>query len=278
MGNIQVGIRLHDMEKTTLEKRLQLATKQGFSCIHLASKLIYAEYNITREGLTPGLAAHLKRELEKNNIDIAVYGCYLNLATPDAAQLHEIIEEYKANIRFAAYLGASIVGTETGAPNTEYAYCSDCHKEAAFIYLLKNLKTIVDYATSYGIVIAIEPVWRHIIYNPQRTRQALDFINSPNLQIIFDPVNMLCVQNHTKQTELFQAMLSLNGKDIAVLHAKDYTVQKENIIACAPGSTGNLHYADIMNWQKQHKPYLQATIENSTPQNAVQARLFLEKC
>ena len=95
MSNLQVGIRLHDMEPTSLENRLALAKEQDFSCIHLASKIVYKEYGIDRHGLTPGLAAHIRRECEKNNLNIAIYGCYLNLANPDQTQLNEIIEEYK---------------------------------------------------------------------------------------------------------------------------------------------------------------------------------------
>ena len=275
MSNLQIGIRLHDMEPVSLEKRLSLAKEQGFTCAHLASKLIYSEYKIDRHGLTPGLASHIKNEFQKNGIDIAVYGCYLNLANPDPDQLNEIIAEYKANIRFASYLGASLVGTETGAPNTEYRYCPQCHEEEAFVCFLKNLKTVVDYAASYGITIAIEPVWRHIIYNPRRTRIALDTIGNDHLQIIFDPVNMLCVGNHEEQDALFEEMLSLNGNDIVLLHAKDYVVQGDDIVACAPGVSKNLNYTKILAWQQKKKPYLQATIENSTPENAVASKNYL---
>ena len=48
MSNLQVGIRLHDMEPTSLENRLALAKEQDFSCIHLASKIVYKEYGIDR--------------------------------------------------------------------------------------------------------------------------------------------------------------------------------------------------------------------------------------
>lgn len=276
MNHLQVGIRLHDMEQTTLERRLAIAHEQGFRCIHLASKLIYSEYGIDRHGLTPGLAAHIRRECAKNSLDIAVYGCYLNLANPDPGQLQEIIEEYKANIRFASFLGTPLVGTETGAPNTTYTFCPQCHEEAAFLIFLENLRTVTDYAASFGIVIAIEPVWKHIVFNPRRTRQALDLIGTDHLQIIFDPVNLLCPENHTSQDSIFREMLRLNGKDIALLHLKDYSLENGSMTAHAPGVCGNLNYAEILRWQREKAPYLQATIENSTPENAVESRLFLE--
>lgn len=277
MSTLQVGIRLHDLAQVPMEKRFEIAKEQGFSCIHLASKIVYKEYGITREGLTPGLAAHLKAELAKQHLDVAVYGCYLNLANPDPAQLEEILKEYQANIRFASYLGAPIVGTETGAPNTAYKYCPECRTEKALAAFIRNVRCAVGYAEQFGVTLAIEPVWKHIVSTPERTRAVLDAVNSPNLQIIFDPVNMLSVENHCSQAELFNCMLTLNGDDIALLHAKDYYIEGDEVKPTAPGETGNLDYVPILAWQKEKKPYLQATIENSTPENAVRAREYLEK-
>ena len=207
MSNLQVGIRLHDMEPTSLENRLALAKEQDFSCIHLASKIVYKEYGIDRHGLTPGLAAHIRRECEKNNLNIAIYGCYLNLANPDQTQLNEIIEEYKAKHPVCSLAGRTASRTETGCPNTTYSSALKHYEEEALVYFLKNLKTVVDYAQHYSVTIAIEPVWKHIIYNPKRARLALDFISSPHLKLIFDPVNMLWEGNHTDQKVIFQEML-----------------------------------------------------------------------
>lgn len=276
MNTLQVGVRLHDLAPAPLERRLEIAADQGFSCIHLASKLLYQEYGIGREGLTGGLAEHIKRELKKNGLSVAVYGCYLNLANPDPGQLAEILEEYQANIRFAAYLGAALVGTETGAPNTEYRSCPECRSEEALGTFIRNVRLAVGYAEQFGVAFAIEPVWKHIVYSPERTRAVLDAVNSPNLQVIFDPVNLLSEENHTRQKEIFDSMLALNGGEIAVLHAKDYTVKDHKIIPTAPGETKNLDYSGILAWQREKKPYLQATIENSTPENAVRAREYLE--
>ena len=275
-STLQVGVRLHDLEQAPLERRFEIAAEQGFSCIHLASKLIYQEYGIGRDGLTPGLAAHLKRELDRNHLSVAVYGCYLNLANPDPAQLGEILEEYKANIRFASYLGASIVGTETGAPNTGYKFCPECHTQEALGIFIKNVRRAVGYAQQFGVTLAIEPVWKHIVCTPERAGAVLEAVDCPKPQIIFDPVNLLSAENHESQADLFGRMLALNGSDIAVLHAKDYFLENQEIKATAPGETGNMDYSAIIVWQKERKPYLQATIENSTPDNAVRAREYLE--
>lgn len=52
-----------------------------------------------------------------------------------------------------------------------------------------------------GVIIAIEPVVRHIVYDAKRARKVLDAINSPNLMIIFDPVNLLDESNCDRHQE-----------------------------------------------------------------------------
>ena len=40
---MQIGIRLHDTKKGTLEERVAIAEEQGFSCAHLALKKVISE-------------------------------------------------------------------------------------------------------------------------------------------------------------------------------------------------------------------------------------------
>lgn len=54
----------------------------------------------------------------------------------------------------------------------------------------------MEYAEKLGVIVAIEPVCRHIVNNAKRARKVLDAIDSPNLQIIFDPVNLLDESNY----------------------------------------------------------------------------------
>ena len=118
---MQLGIRLHDIEKAPLERRLEIAHEQGFKCGHLALSKVISEYSVDNSALTPGLAMYIKRIFEKNELDIAVLGCYLNLANPNQETLKKTTENYMAHIRFAALAGVGVVGTETGAVNETYA-------------------------------------------------------------------------------------------------------------------------------------------------------------
>ena len=49
---MQIGIRLHDTKKGTLEERVAIAEEQGFSCAHLALKKVISEYSVADSALT----------------------------------------------------------------------------------------------------------------------------------------------------------------------------------------------------------------------------------
>lgn len=272
---MQIGIRLHDGEKLPLEELLPILKKRGFKCGHLAlSKSLSPEY-MRPTALTPGFAMYLKRLFAQNDMDIAVLGCYLNLADPDEKRLAENTEKYMAHIRFASLLGCGVVGTETGAPNSQYKYEPACHTEEALKLFIKSLRPVVEYAEKMGVILAIEPVWKHIVYNPVQARKVLDEISSPNLQIIFDPVNLLCYDNYKERDKIFAEAMELLGKDIAVVHIKDFVPENGELRSVAAG-TGEMDYTEIMRFIKRDKPYIHVSLENTTPDNAEKARELIE--
>lgn len=271
---MQIGIRLHDTVNLPIEERLIKVREQGFSCAHLALSKVMPKPMADIAALTPGYAMYLKSLFQKNELDIAVLGCYLNLANPNQEKLNQITDKYKAHIRFASLLGCGVVGTETGAPNEEYKYEPTCHSEEALEIFIRNLRPVVQYAEKMGVIMAIEPVWKHIVYNPQRARMVLDEIDSPNLQIILDPVNLLDISNYKNQIGIVEDAIEVLGNDIAVVHMKDYVVENETFKSVAAG-TGEMNYEAILRFIKEKKPYIHTTLENTVPENAVWSKDFI---
>lgn len=275
---IQFGLRLHDGEKVPMEDLLPLVRQKGFTCGHLALSKSMKDYPCTPSALTPGYALYLRHLFEKNGIDIAVLGNYLNLAHPDADALAAIQEKYYAHIRFASLLGCAMVGTETGAPNPQYKFCPECRSDEALATFIRNLKPVVRCAEQYGVTIAIEPVVKHIVYDAKRARTVLDEIGSHNLQILFDPVNLLNMENVDRREEVFAEAMALLGKDIAMVHFKDFLREDAGgqLKAAAPGTGGMGDYTQILGFLKREKPFLFATLENTTPENSVSCLKFLQ--
>ncbi len=271
---MQLGIRLHDTTELPFEERIADVHRLGFACGHLALAKVIEEFPTTDEAMTPGLAMYIKNVFARNQVDIAVLGCYLNLANPNKEQLAKTVHRYMAHVRFASWLGCGVVGTETGAPNEEYKFTPQCHTEEALELFVNNLRPIVKYAEQMGVVVAIEPVYGHIVCNPKRARRVLDEIASPNLQIIFDPVNLLDVANYGERMAVIEEAIDLLGEDVAVMHLKDCALQDGKLRAMGCG-LGEMDYTAILKFMKERKPFIHATLENTKPENNQQVKEFI---
>ena len=279
---LQIGIRLHDVnsgcteELQTLEARAAKAREEGFCCVHLAPQKVIKGLTYDPSAMTEGLAAYFKRVFQKNDLDIAVLGCYLNLAHPDEAKLRDIKERYYGNLRVASLCGASMVGTETGAPNAEYKLDRNTHTEEALNTFIHNLEDVVTAAEDYGVTIAIEPVWNHIVYNPSRALHVINSLGSRNLRIIFDPVNLLCMENADDRENIFAEAMDKLGEHIAMVHIKDFVRKDGQLVSVAAG-TGEMDYTSILRYLKARKPFIQVSLENTCNDNAVGSKNLIER-
>lgn len=272
---MQIGIRAHDVKYAPFDELVPNIKAQGFKCMHIALSKSIKEFTPGISAMTPGLAMHMKRVCSENGIDIAVLGNYLNLCNPDPGKHKEIVKKYIAHMRFASILGCGVVGTETGACNMEYKYEIHNHSGEALRIFIENLKPVVEAAEKFGVIMAIEPVWKHIVYSPERARKVLDEIASPNLQIIFDPVNLLYKGNIDRQDDIINEVFELLREDIAVVHMKDFEVEGDELKSIPAGS-GGLNYRLLLSKIKECKPYIHCTLENTSPDNAVRTREFVE--
>ncbi|BCJ95126.1 AP endonuclease [Anaerocolumna cellulosilytica] len=273
---MRIGIRAHDMEQAPLEELVANIAKKGFKCTQLALKKAIHDFNVNPEAFSPGMALYIKEIFAQNKVDISVLGCYLNITTPDKAEHVKVMETYKAHIRFASLLGCGMVGTETGAVNAQYIFEEANHSEEALQILIENVKIVVDYAEKMGVIFAIEPVYSHIMSDIDRTYKVLQAVNSPNLQVIFDPVNVIHYGNYQQQDEIIKGAFELFGKDIAAIHAKDFKVEDNRTIS-VPSGSGGLNSELLLGLVKKQKPHIHVLLEDTKPSNAIATREYLER-
>ena len=274
---MNIGIRLHDTAPGTLKERLGFARAQGFSCAHVALSKVLDDFAMedAPEKLTDEYALRVRKEFDESGLECAVLGCYLNLADPNAERRAKTQEIYKAHLRFAAKIGARVVGTETYA-NPESVFSDPApQSEEAFQLLLDSLKPVVRCAEECGAVLAVEPVWCHIISTPERAVRMLEELPSENLQIILDAVNLIAPEEANRAEDIIRNAISLLGDRVRILHMKDYVITPEGELdACACG-LGSMRYEQLLSFAAGRG--LPMTLENTVPDNAEEARLFLER-
>ncbi len=273
--NYSIGMRVHDSVSGTLKERADFIRGQGFTCVHLALSKVLGKGFMEPAVLTPGLASQLRKDL--GGLDVAVLGCYLNLAEKDEALYPGIVAKYIAHLRFQRWLGAGMIGTETGHLSPEMLERNDpAELDAVADFYIERLRPVVKSAEKLGAVLAVEPVWNHSIRNARCARRMLDRIASPNLGIIFDPVNLVDVRHTDQGDDRVQEAIDLLGDDVLMVHLKDWTLDSQGKNIAVAAGTGHMNYAPVIRFIKDRKPGIQMTLENTHPDNAVQARQFVE--
>ena len=274
---MNIGIRLHDTAPGTLKERLAFARAQGFSCAHVALSKVLDDFAMEEapEKLTEEYALHVRKIFDESGLECAVLGCYLNLADPNPERRAQTQEIYKAHLRFAAKIGARVVGTETYA-NPESVFSDPAPRsEEAFQLLVDSLKPVVRCAEECGAILAVEPVWCHIISTPERAARMLEELPSKNLQIILDAVNLIAPEKADRAEDIIRNAVSLLGDRVRILHMKDYVITPEGEMdACACG-LGSMRYEQLLSFAAGRD--LPMTLENTMPENAEEARLYLER-
>ena len=166
-----------------------------------------------------------------------------------------------------------MVGTETYA-NLESGFCDPAQSEEAFRLFLDSLQPVVRCAEETGALLAVEPVWYHIVSTPERAARMLEEIPSANLRIILDAVNLLSPRTAGDAEDIIRRAISLLGDRIEILHMKDYVITGEEMNACACG-LGSMQYEQLLAFAASRD--LPMTLENTVPENAEPARIYLEE-
>lgn len=276
---MQIGVRLHDIPGNTFEERVRNAAGEHFDCVHLALSKAAKEYPYGKETLTPGYASYIRKTFEKAGMDISIFGCYQNLANPNPEKLKSIQEMYVQSLMFSKWLGATVVGTETGSVTEDYKPGPYDLTDEALDRFIDGLRPVVEAAEKVGGIIAIEPVCYHIVSSPKRARRVLDEIHSPNLKIIYDQVNMVDAENYTRIDSLIDEYLELLGDEIACVHIKDYVIEngKRRSVSTGRGIMPEASYKKIVRWLAEHKPYAYVSFEDSNLEASIYGRALLRR-
>lgn len=270
---LNLGVRAHDFGKLPAEELAARIAQHGLSCVQLApAKAIAGCEN--DQPLSSEFAHTVARAFNRHGISIAVLGCYINLGDRQEAIRRPQLERFKEHLRFAAEFGCRIIATETGSLNSDFSRHPENAGEEAFEIVLASVRELAREAERCGTVIGIEAVERYVISTPERLRRLVDAANSPNVQVVYDPVNLLWSTNHSRQKEILASAHALLGDRIRVLHAKDFVVAGGQFHE-RPAGEGQLDYPPVLRWLKARRESIPVILENTDPATIARTVAFL---
>jgi len=273
---VRIGVRAHDFGRLPAGDLAAKIAAKHLDCTQLAPGKAIAGLDLKPGILSPGLAFEIGQPFRTHGVQIAVLGCYVNPIHPDPVTRESLLSLFKEHVRYARDFGNGLVALETGSVNADYLPHPENHSEAAFQQSLSSIAELVAEAETFGVIVGVEPVASHAVSTPRKMRRMLDEVGSNNLQVVFDPVNLLSPDNYHEQERIIGESIQLFGDRIVIIHAKDFVVEK-GLLTFARAGLGKLRHDLVMKFAVEQKPGVSIILEDTNEETAQESRDFLRR-
>ena len=273
---MKIGVRLHDLGKSTAEDLAKKAKNIGFDGVQLV-------LNKAIEGET-GLAGTLSKEkanyfyevFKNEGLDIAMLGAYFNPVHSNKELVSKMIAKFKEHLVYENDFHAGYVGSETGSYNDDkWTYNPLNRTEEAFNENVRIFGELAKVAEENNAKIALEGAYGHCMFEPKALKRLVDTIASDSIYYTVDIYNYLSIDNYMNHTNIFDECLELFGDKIVIFHIKDFVIESGALKQCCIGK-GIMNFDYIMPKIKANCPNAYLIFEGSKPEDMEYSYNFVQ--
>ena len=216
MGRFIIGARLHDYGCGTPDEMFAKVAADGFESVQLAYRKAISGIGSYAD-VTPEVVAQTVEAEKKHHIQVGVLGTYVQMGINDENVRRQNVRDYISQLSVCKAIGASCIGNET----TEmYNQPAGTTRERGQYLFCKSMDEVLPEAERLGVQVAMEPVYYHSVNSPRAAWKVLQAMQSPNFKIIFDPANLVALDNVDRQQEIWDEVGELLGDKIVAVHFK----------------------------------------------------------
>lgn len=269
---MKIGVRAHDYGKMEIEEAAEVLHREGYQAAQLALPKVFKGIDCY-EDITPGHLERIRQAFEKWGVEIAVFGCYMDLGNPDKEVHDYAVRTLKKCLAYSKEAGAKVVGTETAYPHLHKE-----EKEKWYPYMLDGIKRVVEEAARLDVKLAIEPVYWHPLENLEAVLDVMEQVgDEEHLRMIFDASNLLQFPDTTNQNAYWKEWMEQTGKYIEAMHIKDFYFDTNGQYCPVPLGKGVIQYEAIAGWARKERPDMYLLREEMNPEIAQSEIAFMEK-
>lgn len=246
---MKIGVRAHDFGRREIGEMAGLLHDEEYEAAQLALPKAFMGIE-SYDDITPEKLEQIRTSFEKQNIDIAVFGCYMDLGNPDENVRRYAVDTLKKSMTWAKELGAHVVGTETAYPRLNWEL-----RQQWKPFMMDSILRVMEEAVRVDMPLAIEPVWWHPLEDLETTMEVLEKVgDAAHLRMIFDASNLLKHPETTDQDACWTRWLDTVGDVIDVMHIKDFSLDRRKIYQPEALGAGVMDYTAISRWlEKQER-------------------------
>lgn len=246
---MKIGVRAHDFGRREIGEMAGLLHDEEYEAAQLALPKAFMGIE-SYDDITPEKLEQIRTSFEKQNIDIAVFGCYMDLGNPDENVRRYAVDTLKKSMTWAKELGTHVVGTETAYPRLNWEL-----RQQWKPFMMDSILRVMEEAVRVDMPLAIEPVWWHPLEDLETTMEVLEKVgDAAHLRMIFDASNLLKHPETTDQDACWTRWLDAVGDVIDVMHIKDFSLDRRKIYQPEALGAGVMDYTAISRWlEKQER-------------------------
>ena len=276
---LNLGLRAHDYGQGTPAEIAARLGQYDASCVQLAPAKSFPFIGEQLGQLSPGFANQVRDAFAAQGISIAVLGCYINPIHPDPAAKEQGLKRFEEHLRFARDFGCAIVGTETGSKNGDCTFHPASRTKESFLELVESVRRLADTAEKYGTIVGIEGVaHHHTVHTYEKMVELLELVDSPNVQVIYDPVNFFPLDQCHRQQALMDEAFDLFGDRIVAIHSKDFVIKDGLKHGDLPSGSGDMDHGYLFEKLQKLKPGIHTILESTNPDNVLGILQHLRQC
>lgn len=249
-----IGVRAHDLGEFTiarLEEFIQEIKKYGFTHIQLVLWKSFSDIDPYLTNVSKDQLEMIAKRLKEESIKVTVLGAYYNMISPDLKDRILGEERYEKMLEILKIFNGEVVGTEPGSYNIDFSFNERNHSKESYNIVLDSFKKFSKVAEKTGTNMGLEPVYTLTIWNIEVVKKLFNDLNSKNFKIIFDPVNLIGIENYQQQDELIENMFEIFKDNIVTVHFKDFLAEDGKLVRVSPGK-GILNYKLLLSKMKKY--------------------------
>jgi sugar phosphate isomerase/epimerase len=215
---------------------------------------------------------HVKDIFARTGLEMGPFGVGYAAIHPD----REIEKEYKRNLvkalKIGGKLGCTNIRISAGSmdPNNIWIHHPENHTQKALDMLIESTKELVPVAEDSRCAICPETTQWTIVGSIARMEEYVDRLDSPYVQVTFDPVNHMTSERVYESGRFMKCAIGFLGDRIGEFHVKDVMVQDRLLVSHideCPMGTGVLDHEAIIRASGQLESWKTFSLEHFSDKN-----------
>ncbi len=222
-----LGVMVREVKRPTFDESLERIHDMGFESVQFNLNVL--GYATVPETLPPGKAGEIGATFWAYGLNLAAISGTFNAAHPDETVRKAGINGIKVLSEAAEDMGTRIITLSTGTrdPDNLWKTHPDNDTEIAWTAMINTITRLIKIAEANSVILAFKPEASNIVNSVEKAIRLIEQVDSENLKVVLDPVNLVTPDTIDQQLEIFTNAFSLLSDRIALVHISDVAGWKE---------------------------------------------------